>query len=443
MNAVLAIALKDLRLLMRDRANAFFTFVFPILLAVFFGMIFRGASNAGAGRLTIALVDEDATQASSLLVADIKADTALNVLLTAPGEGDRAPLTRETGLSLVRRGKADACIIVPKGFGDAAGGVLAGGQMKLEGLVPPGRSAEAGLLTGKLNELAFKQLTRGFGDPAQVKKQLDAARKSLASSDVSLVQRAAFEALMSSVQNLTEANQRQASEASARGETPPTGPGDWKPVDVSIGEVKPERNLPSNSFQISFPQGVVWGLMGCVTAFGLSLANERTRGTLMRLTTAPISRRQIIIGKALSCFIACVLVQGLLLFVALVFFGVRVGSWAMMGMAVIASALGFVGVMMAMAGLSRSEGGGSGMGRAVILVLAMIGGGTIPLFLLPPFMQKVSSVSPFTWATLAFEGALWRGFSAADMLMPAGVLLAFCVSGFAIGLWAMRWTTRA
>jgi len=111
--------------------------------------------------------------------------------------------------------------------------------------------------------------------------------------------------------------------------------------------------------------------------------------------------------------------------------------------AVMLSSLGFVGVMMAMAGLSRTEGGGSGMGRAVILILAMIGGGTIPLFFLPPFMQTLSSISPFKWATLAFEGALWRGFTAADMMLPGAVLLGFCVGGFAIGVYAMRWTTRA
>ncbi len=441
MNAVLAIAIKDLVLLSRDRANAFFTFVFPILLAIFFGVIFRGSGDGSGGKLNIALVDEDATQRSALLVADLRSDSALAVVVEY-GEPP-APLSRDAGIGLVRRGKADACIIIPKGFGEAVGGFMAGGQMKLEGLVPPGRSAEAGLLTGKLNELAFRQMTRGFTDPEQMKQNLSAARKALASAPgVSPLQKGAFEALFSSVQNLSETNRSpQSTDASA---TPAAAPlANWRPVDVAITEIKAEREGPTNSFEISFPQGVVWGLMGCVTAFGLSLANERSRGTLMRLTTAPISRRQIILGKALSCFIACVLVQALLLATAMIFFSVKVSNWPMMAVAVLASSLGFVGVMMAMAGLSRTEGGGSGMGRAVILILAMIGGGTIPLFFLPPFMQTLSSISPFKWATLAFEGALWRGFSPADMALPAGVLLAFCIGGFAIGLYAMRWTIRA
>jgi ABC-2 type transport system permease protein len=443
MNAVIAIAMKDLVLLVRDRANAFFTFVFPILLAVFFGLIFRGSGEGSGGKLTIALVDEDISKSSAMLVTDIRADTALDVMVES-GE-PAAPLSREMGLALVRRGKADATIIIPKGFGAGAAGLMAGGQMKLEGVVPPGRAAEAGLLTGKLNELAFRQMTRGFGDPEEMKQNLNAARKALAAAtNVSPLQKGAFEAMLSSVQNLSETSRKQRDEAAARGEVATADPMEsWRPVEVSITEVKADREGPTNSFEISFPQGVVWGLMGCVTAFGLSLANERSRGTLMRLTTAPISRHQIILGKALSCFIACVLVQALLLATAMVFFSVKVASWPMMIVAVLMSSLGFVGVMMAMAGLSRTEGGGSGMGRAVILILAMIGGGTVPLFFLPPFMQTLSSVSPFKWATLAFEGALWRGFGPAEMVLPCAVLLGFCVGGFAIGVWGMRWTTRA
>ena len=40
MRAVLALALKDLRLLARDRAAAFFTFAFPLAIALFFGYVF-------------------------------------------------------------------------------------------------------------------------------------------------------------------------------------------------------------------------------------------------------------------------------------------------------------------------------------------------------------------------------------------------------------------
>ena len=54
----------------------------------------------------------------------------------------------------------------------------------------------------------------------------------------------------------------------------------------------------------------------------------------------------------------------------------------------------------------------------------MIGGGTVPLFVLPKIVQKIASISPFKWADQAIEGAIWRGFSLQDMLLPVGVLIA-------------------
>ena len=48
MRALIAIAQKDLRLLFRDKGDVFFTFVFPVILAVFFGFVFgEGVKDSG------------------------------------------------------------------------------------------------------------------------------------------------------------------------------------------------------------------------------------------------------------------------------------------------------------------------------------------------------------------------------------------------------------
>ena len=67
MRAVLAIAGKDLRLLLRDKGEVFFTFVFPIIIAIFFGMVFGGGGGGGRGAIALALVVEsDAPLAARL-----------------------------------------------------------------------------------------------------------------------------------------------------------------------------------------------------------------------------------------------------------------------------------------------------------------------------------------------------------------------------------------
>ena len=77
-------------------------------------------------------------------------------------------------------------------------------------------------------------------------------------------------------------------------------------------------------------------------------------------------------------------------------------------------------------------------GSVVGLVLALIGGGAIPLAVMPPGLATASHVSPFKWAMLAFEGALWRGFDAAQMALPCGILLAVAGLGFAGGTALLR-----
>jgi ABC-2 type transport system permease protein len=449
MGPALALAFKDIKLLLRDRANAFFTFVFPLLIAVFFGVIFSRSGESNA--MDIAVVNEDGGPASVSFVDDLKKDAALTVHLVRQEKiddkptGRTFPLTRENGMDLVRRGRVTACVIVPKGFEDSAGGMFAGRAMEIEALVDPTHNAEAGLLTGKLNEIAFRQLAKRFGSTADMKKMLDQAKASVAGAkDLDPVRKLLFDTMFSSIEAATVSVGKEATDAGKPDPNADSPLAGWMPVKVSVKELAATHEGPNNSYEFSFPQGVVWGLMGCVVAFGASLASERARDTLMRLTTAPISRSQILLGKALACFLSCIFVQLLLLgFSMMPPFRVRVLEPGTLVATILCSAVGFTGIMMLMAGLSKSEGAASGFGRAIVLILAMIGGGTVPLFFAPKFIQTLSNVSPFKWANEAWQGALWRGMSIHDVALPLGVMLGFGVVGFVIGTSAFKWTAAS
>lgn len=71
MSATLALAIKDLRLLSRDVMSLFFTFLFPVVYAVFFGLVFKDVGREIGGRIEVALVDEDGSTASRELVAEL------------------------------------------------------------------------------------------------------------------------------------------------------------------------------------------------------------------------------------------------------------------------------------------------------------------------------------------------------------------------------------
>ena len=180
--------------------------------------------------------------------------------------------------------------------------------------------------------------------------------------------------------------------------------------------------------------------MGCAAGFAISLVDERTKGTLVRLRIAPIGRMHILAGKALACGLTTIAAPTVLLLLAVVAFGVRPDSWPLLGVAVVCVALCFVGIMMLLSVLGKTERSAAGIGWAVLIVIAMIGGGTIPLAFMPPWMQPLSHLSPVKWSILAMEGAIWRNFSAAELALPCGILVAVGLLCFTIGTRAFRWS---
>jgi ABC-2 type transport system permease protein len=226
---------------------------------------------------------------------------------------------------------------------------------------------------------------------------------------------------------------RQPQEAKVAGGS--TGPaiGGWKPVAIEKRALSTERRGPANAFEVTFPQGMLWGVISCALGFAVSLVSERTRGTLMRLQTAPVSRAHVLAGKAVACLGAIAAVLGLLLALGWAFFGVRPGSWALLAVAGGSLAACFVGIMMVVAVLGKTEQSAGGLGWAIMMPLTLLGGGMVPLFAMPRWMQAAGSVSPVKWGILALEGAIWRGFGPAEMLLPCGVLLAVGTVGFLLG----------
>ena len=216
----------------------------------------------------------------------------------------------------------------------------------------------------------------------------------------------------------------------------------FEPLAVKSLEVtrRTVRTRPANPFAISFPQGMIWGLLGCTAAFGVSLVTEREHGTLTRLRTAPLAPWQILGGKAVACFVTSQLLIATVLLLGITIFDVRPQSASLLVLAMVCSGVCFVGIMMCLSVLGRTERAATGIAWATLLLLAMIGGGMIPLFIMPAWMRQLSHASPVKWSILSFEGAIWRGFSIGEMLVPCAILVGVGLAAFLLGLRAFRWS---
>ena len=411
MAQVIALALKDLRLLPRVKAALFFTFGWPVVVTVLFGLAFGGPSSGAPSKPRISVIDEDNSDGSRAFLQRLGASF------------DLTPMSRAEAENAVRRGQRTAYIAIKPGFGTASERMFYGAPKEIELGVDPARKAEAGMIEGLLMKHSGEDLQKMFTDPTASTRMVDKALSEMKERG-SPEQTAPIQHFLSELKSFVN-------NPAAQG---PAGAGaqEWQPLKVTTTDVARERRGPANSFDITFPQGVIWGLIGCVMSFGMSLVSERTHGTLVRLRMAPLTRGQILGGKAVACFVSILIVELMLLGVALLL-GVRPSSYGILAAAGLSAAVCFVGFMMLIASLGRTEQAASGAAWAILMPLSMLGGAMVPTFIMPEWMQSIGMISPIRWALLAIEGGVWRNFSAAEMVVPCAILITIGVACFAVG----------
>ncbi len=437
MRVIWALAIKDLRLLLADKVGFFFVFFYPLLFATFFGFVIGGMYRGDGPEkaIEIVAVDEDGSDAAEAYLRDLHASDALTVYTAG---------TRDAGQRLVRTGKRAACVIIHEGFGAASERIFWGEPMKIDLIIDPSRPMERGVVEGLVRATAFERMKGLFTEPDAMKRNMRLARESLAEADVSDLsagQVAILSTFLSAAEGFFDTFPF---ETAADGDDPNTttqtagGLGDWQPVAVTVqnvtrlegGEVAGPRH---SAFSIVFPQGIVWGVMACAASFAMTLVVERTRGTLPRLIVAPLLRWQILAGKGLACFLATAGVSLVLLLVARLVFGVVPDSLPLLLLAVLCISCAIVGVMMLFAVAGKTEAAVGGISWAVVVIMAMFGGGMIPLSQMGGWLERLSYGSVFRWAILALDGAIWRDFTLVQIIQPCAVLLLIGAVGFAIG----------
>ena len=424
MIAIWTLAVKDLRILLRDKAGFFFTFFYPVLIAVFMGVIFSGGgSDSGSHKnaLSVYVVDQDSTDISRKFVETLAQSEDLQL----------TPIGLEQAQEDVRLGKKAAYILIKNGYGETRKNLFTSEAPVVEIGIDPSRRAEANLLTGLLLQYGARDMQRIFTDRDLMRKQVQSSLKKLPVEESSTLTE-----FLSSLDRYLSDTTSSVSE----------GHGEWRgfePLKVEEKEILRQRIGPPSSFAVTFPQGVMWGMIACVTTFAVSLVTERNKGTLTRLLTAPLRSYQVLGSKALACFITTILVSIILMLVGILIFGIKVASYFKLTLGLVIAAGSFVGVMMLLSVLGKTERAASGIGWAVLLVFAMIGGGMLPLFFMPDWLKALSSISPIKWGILALEGAIWRDFSFGELLQPYLVLSGFGLVSFFIGVRLFRWSEKA
>jgi ABC-2 type transport system permease protein len=423
MSALFALAGKDILLLLRNRGALFFTIGWPMLVAIFFGMVFGG--GGGSSRPKVALVVQEQHAATERFAQSIQKLDTLEV----------ERVDAATAEQLVRQGKRSAAIVLPAGFGERSGGVFRGEPPQVGLWLDPSRKAERAMIEGMLMKVGGEAMFASITDPKERERWLASSRADLDQiAPESRQQFADFYDALDRMLATPEAGGAAAGDAAAAA---PAG-GGFTPLTVEAREITVAGRGPRNGFAISFTQGMFWALLGALMSFVTSLVLERMQGTWNRLRSAPLSAGSLLVGKALACFVVMLVSLLLMSVVGALAFGVRTHSLPLLLLIFVAAAIAFTGLMMLLASLGRSVQTASGAAWAVMMPLAMVGGAMIPLFVMPPWMLKLSDLSPVKWAVLGIEGATWRGFSFAEMLPALVILFATGLVCGALGAWRIQ-----
>jgi ABC-2 type transport system permease protein len=419
MRTLVAMAVKDLRILVRVRAGLFFTFVWPLVVSIMFGFVFAGSQDSSQTTLRVVAVDEDNTDTSRAFLARLQQS----------GDFEIERAERAAAEDLVRRGRRSAFVVIKPGFGEASTRMFYGESRRVEVGSDPARAAEAGMIEGLLAKHAMDDVQKLFTDPARSRKMIGDTMATIPTDAATTKEFAPLARFLGELDTFL------AAPAPSRGQ----GAAGWQPLEVvNVPVARVGRSGPTNAFQVTFPQGVLWGIIGCVMTFAVGIVSERVRGTFVRLQVAPLTRAQVLGGKALACFSTIAILQLVLFTMAAFVFDVYPASLPLLALACVSASIGFVGFMMMIASFGRTEQAVAGAGWALLMPMAMLGGAMVPQFVMPQWLLTVGNISPVKWAILALEGAMWRGFSVTEMLMPASILLAFGACCFALGIRGLR-----
>ena len=425
-----AIVVHELKLFLSDRRSVVIGIVTPILLATFFGFLFLGAGRQETAKIPVLVADADDSAVSRAVVAGLAADPLLSVSPAAAGDAWEA----------VRMGQAAAGVVLPKGFGEGAVQAFFGAAKAPEIvlLVDPSRATEAGLVRGLLAEKVFREASReAFGGATGTKVLEESLGALEADPSPPDAERQALKALLRDVTRWQES-----AKAGATTGAPASGPGTAVPFTMKEEPVTARKGVTYNSYAHSFAGMGIQFLLFVALDFGIAFLLERQGGIWKRLRAAPLSRSSLLLGKAVSGALVGLVSVGATFAFGIVVLGIRVeGSVPGFVLLLLASALMASSFGLLLAALGRTPGATRGLAILAVLLLVMLGGGWVPAFVFPAWLQKVTLVLPTRWAIDGLDAVTWRGAGLAAGALPAvAVLLGYTVLFLLVARLRFRWT---
>lgn len=208
----------------------------------------------------------------------------------------------------------------------------------------------------------------------------------------------------------------------------------------------PSRHLPTpTSVQQNAPAWTLLAMFFLAVPLSVTFIKERAQGSLLRLQSMPVPGWVLLGGKIVPYLVINQIQLVLILAVGVYGLPLLGGDRLTLGHAPagiallgVSASLAAIGFALVIATLARTPEQATTAAATVILILAAIGGIMVPKLVMPPVMQQLAELSPFSWGLEGFLDLFVRGGGVREMLPEAGQLLAFAVVCFVIALLRFR-----
>jgi ABC-2 type transport system permease protein len=193
------------------------------------------------------------------------------------------------------------------------------------------------------------------------------------------------------------------------------------------------------------PGIIALSALGGAVGGGMILLDERLRGIVKEYLAAPIPRLSILLGNAASTATKA-MIQAILMLLVGILMGARLGGnplgWLLALGLVALFALGFSGIALAIAAVSRSMMGYHGLIFLFNLPLLFASNALYPLSVLPNWMQALVILNPVTYLIDAIRALAFGAQPTLNLGLSVAVVALFAVLGVWLALKSFQHTIR-
>lgn len=371
---------KDLILFLHDHRSVILTFLLPVLLITLFAFAYGsiGAYDGRSEPVKLLVSDLDGTKYSKKIIHEL--DSLEDIITTVSDP----VISKE----LVIRGEYAGALIIYKGFQDS---VENGKATPVELVYDRSREMEIGILQHNLITI----LLSSTGEII-VKKSIEKYLQGL------------FPAINPAItDNIVKTTMK-----------------DDNKLSITYTSVVGEKNDTKLGLIQAVAGTAILMLLFSVAAVGTSILEEKENGTIKRLLCSPLKGSTILYSKMLLAFFISILQLTVMFLYAWIILKMDMSvSIAGLLMMIVATSFAVSSIGIFLAAVARTRQQAHNLSTIIILVMSAIGGSMIPLFIMPPILQKMALLSVNYWGIQGFYDLFWRVLPLEEILPKILVLM--------------------